>query len=698
MSAPDGEAQHMGQARRIRHERCDDPSKPTCLRPRPDQNVLPMKAVRAEPREEVVLLRTETKPDAKGGPDEVWANIRCGKGEGWMKTNHLKDPLGVLSQVPSGPVPSTALGPAKPAATSPSPVTAAPMDNLNRTLPHGMPSGNPANTGLSVPPYGPQTSGAAGAPTGYTSSSLPVGMVGPAAAAAAATAGVTAAAAPGAALTPTNMPLAGAMRTTPPAPPPSGQAAPGPTSSAGTQWVWPTQPQPQQQLMPAAQQQAPAVNTGEAPLQSGPLSPAARMFPSRAQSEDFSDTRNVMKTIGGAQAASANPAAARSNPIGQVPMAADSEDMENRSTAGSMQVARDAFGRELEEVASRIQAVSLGSSCGVKLSLRRLGLGEATMPFDWMRTRCRGLVQWIRKDFDGFFSTNQRLEVIMQETLMTVYRSPVHSFWHDDIQETSCHEKLQRRIDRFFDLGAKQASESRRPLLFVRSVAGSEEIYEAEELFRALCDRFEVHGRKVHLLLIVEDQPMLGPILHSKYEGLVFWVQPMFEGRLSTSVQFPAPYEDAIAFMIRRMLGERGGLYIGEPEETWPMVSQASEIVQAGSTFRNAGFKDTEVGLWVGHLKVTGYSPDEVLFSAFEGLDSVDLSQKKGHLGAPLPLQAQPVSRADSAILRGDSSSRAASFAGRETTNRAKVLMLGALPAGAPRAFATQPNLVVSAY
>lgn len=368
-------------------------------------------------------------------------------------------------------------------------------------------------------------------------------------------------------------------------------------------------------------------------------------------------------------------------------MAADSEDMESRSTAGCFITARDAFGRDLEEVNRKVQAVSLGSSCGTKLSLRRLGLGEATMPFDWMRTRSIGLVRWIRSNFDGFFETQQRLEVIMQDTLMTVYRSPSHSFWHDDIQDEVCHQKLQRRIDRFFDLVNEKADLPRRPLLFVRSVAGSSELLQSEELYETVRERFEACGRRVFLLLIVEDQPMLGPILHSKYENLVYWVQPMFEGRLSTSVQVPSPYEDAIAFMVRRILGERGGLYLGEPEETWPTVSQASDILQAGSTFRNAGFKDTEVGLWVGRLRISGHGPDEVLFSAFTGIDGVDEAAQQAPHYQHVQAGLQP---------RLDSGSRAASFTtGRESMNRTKVLLVGG---GGHRAFTTQPNMVVSAY
>lgn len=312
--------------------------------------------------------------------------------------------------------------------------------------------------------------------------------------------------------------------------------------------------------------------------------------------------------------------------------AADSEDMERRSISGSSAVARAAFDRELAVVQEQIQAVSLGGSCGPKISLRRLGLGEATMPFDWMRTRVDGLIHWLRDGFGDFLVAKQRLEVTFQETLLTVYRSPTHSFWHDDILDEGGREKLERRITRFLALANAEGEGVSRPLLFVRGIAGSAELERTEELFLALRERFEVNGRKVWLLLVLEDQPILGPVLHSKYDELILWVQPRFEGKVSTDVSVPAPYEDAIAFTVRHVLGDRGGLYPGEPSEQWPMVDQASDILAAGGTFWNAGCRETEVGLWVGNVKTKG-SSREVLMSAFQGVDRLEGSNEK----TPIP-------------------------------------------------------------
>jgi len=309
--------------------------------------------------------------------------------------------------------------------------------------------------------------------------------------------------------------------------------------------------------------------------------------------------------------------------------AADSEDMERRSINGSSEVARAAFDRDIKLVQGKVQAVSLGGSCGPKISLRRLGLGEATMPFDWMRTRVQGLIHWLRNGFDDFFGAPQRLDVTFQETSLLVYRSQMHSFWHDDIEDEACREKLRRRVDRFLGLASAEGQASSRPLLFVRGVAGSIELEQTEELLLALRERFEVNGRKVWLLLVLEDQPILGPVLHSKYEELILWVQPRFEGKVSTDVSVPAPYEDAIAFTVRHILGDRGGLYPGEPSEQWPMVDQASEILAPGGTFWNAGCRESEVGLWVGNVRLKGHQR-EVLMSAFKGVDQLEGSSPVG--------------------------------------------------------------------
>ena len=75
------------------------------------------------------------------------------------------------------------------------------------------------------------------------------------------------------------------------------------------------------------------------------------------------------------------------------------------------------------------------------------------------------------------------------------------------IKDEDCREKLRRRMERFLAL----ANADRRPLLFVRGIAGSQELEHTEELFLALRERFEV---PLHLV-----QNRQGNIIH--YTGSV---------------------------------------------------------------------------------------------------------------------------------------------------------------------------------
>lgn len=305
--------------------------------------------------------------------------------------------------------------------------------------------------------------------------------------------------------------------------------------------------------------------------------------------------------------------------------AANAEEMESSSTLRSNSDACHKLGRDPDEVALALQVVSLGSSCATKISLRRLGLGDATMPFDWMRTRACALIHWVRHDFEGFFRMQERTEIIVQNKSLTVFRSAMHSFWHSDLDDISTREQLWRRVARFLNL---VADPSGRAILFVRGVAGTAELSETEGLFESLKWRFGSGGRKVFLLVIIEDQGLMGPILHSKYPEIFIWVQPLFKGQLSLDPDTPAPYEDAICFAVQRVMGDPRGLCCQDGGQ-WPEVSEAAAVLAPGGPLQQAGLKSTEYGLFVGDVLVKG-AVAEIFFGAFVGDD-----RPKG--GLPVP-------------------------------------------------------------
>jgi len=149
-----------------------------------------------------------------------------------------------------------------------------------------------------------------------------------------------------------------------------------------------------------------------------------------------------------------------------------------------------------DEATLAVQLVSLGSYCGIKATFKNIGRGAAHMPFDWMRTRLDGLLHFIRTDFDGFFNYITKVPVPGED--MVLYRSRLHSFWHDDPTSLSVQEKFQRRITRFNGIDAKS-----RKVLFVRAAAATSELSRAPELLGLLQERF---GEQAHLLLVLDHQ------------------------------------------------------------------------------------------------------------------------------------------------------------------------------------------------
>lgn len=321
--------------------------------------------------------------------------------------------------------------------------------------------------------------------------------------------------------------------------------------------------------------------------------------------------------------------------------AASGDQMESMST-GNFGIAHQtlAAGLTLAEASHWIQVVSVGSYCGAKLSLRRLGFGEAHMPFDWMRTTVYGLLHWLRHDFEGFMDWTTRLEVVQSGQRMTVYRTQNASFWHDDLEDEVDREKLRRRIQRFLNLGK---ADSNRALLFIRSAAGTDEIKHSEMLLALLQERFQSAGRRVFLLVILEDQPLVGPVLHSQIPELLFWVQPLFTGKLSPYLDAPAPFEEAVTWAVRRMLGDPLGLYpTGRPDgvEQWPIVRTAADILSPAGELMQAGFRESPCGIWAGGVQLNGMT-QEVMLAAFDGLDGLS-GRVGGGVAQELPAGGYP--------------------------------------------------------
>eukprot|EP00928_Gymnodinium_smaydae_P030624 TRINITY_DN22722_c0_g1_i1.p1 TRINITY_DN22722_c0_g1~~TRINITY_DN22722_c0_g1_i1.p1 ORF type:complete len:456 (+),score=120.00 TRINITY_DN22722_c0_g1_i1:53-1369(+) len=185
---------------------------------------------------------------------------------------------------------------------------------------------------------------------------------------------------------------------------------------------------------------------------------------------------------------------------------------------------------EREEALRRLRVVSLGSFCGVKFAIQRLGLGDAHLPFDWIRSTLAGVRHFVSTGFQDYFCVATQQEV--PGTSLRVLRSERHSFWHDDVTRAEARAKLKRRIERFLALGDDADG---RDLLFVRSCATTEELQELPSLHAALASRFASDApsagrrrRRVLLAAILDGQESFaGPLALPSCPGVAVVLQPL---------------------------------------------------------------------------------------------------------------------------------------------------------------------------
>mmetsp|Transcript_22362 Transcript_22362/g.35459 ORF Transcript_22362/g.35459 Transcript_22362/m.35459 type:complete len:413 (+) Transcript_22362:75-1313(+) len=269
----------------------------------------------------------------------------------------------------------------------------------------------------------------------------------------------------------------------------------------------------------------------------------------------------------------------------------------------------------------RMHVISLGSFCGPKFSIQRLGLGAAHLPFDWIRTTTRGLQYFLNNNFEDFFKVASRTQV--KSANLTVHRSERHSFWHDDVSKADVREKLRRRIDRFVAL-----REESKDLLFVRSAACTAEIADTEDLYSTLVSFFGAgQRRRILLVVIVTGQDKFeGPIMHTTRPGVIFFLQPvaseseMLEGR-AFSLAVTAAVETALAVQE----GSDPSVGFGEPLGC-RTVSSAVALFEGQSPVKtsNTGLQSGYEGLMcfeqpnVAHVDLCVAGEDVVLPSAIQ--------------------------------------------------------------------------------
>eukprot|EP00930_Biecheleria_cincta_P072932 TRINITY_DN60277_c0_g1_i1.p1 TRINITY_DN60277_c0_g1~~TRINITY_DN60277_c0_g1_i1.p1 ORF type:complete len:419 (-),score=49.43 TRINITY_DN60277_c0_g1_i1:43-1299(-) len=260
---------------------------------------------------------------------------------------------------------------------------------------------------------------------------------------------------------------------------------------------------------------------------------------------------------------------------------------------------------------SRLHVISLGSYCSIKLSMQHMGLGEAHLPFDWIRTSSAGIGHFLNNGFKDFFSVASKRE--LEGGQGTEYRSKHHTFVHDDITKQAVREKLGRRIERFLAL-----AQDSKDLLFVRACASTDELAETEDLYASLMSVFGNSQRRVLLALVVDGQAdNVGSIRHTGLPGVIF-IPNAYKADMSGPVYCKA-IKQSVTLALEASVGCSGAIGFG-------LSSISCASVQSGTALLTSKVLQP--------CRTSSGVPD---LSSFESscTEHVDLSL---HPGWPLPV------------------------------------------------------------
>jgi len=142
--------------------------------------------------------------------------------------------------------------------------------------------------------------------------------------------------------------------------------------------------------------------------------------------------------------------------------------------------------------------VSIGGWCGVSLVVRKkMALYQEAFPFDYILSSFKGVIHFLRNDFDNFFPDkllpcieNGRKQFIGDYTV----------FPHHDLQNPTVVKAFERRFRRFLSLMAQE-----NPVLFVRaSGAYLDDAQQIPEFISVIREKFP--ALKFRLLFISHYQ------------------------------------------------------------------------------------------------------------------------------------------------------------------------------------------------
>ncbi|CAE8588676.1 unnamed protein product [Polarella glacialis] len=199
-----------------------------------------------------------------------------------------------------------------------------------------------------------------------------------------------------------------------------------------------------------------------------------------------------------------------------------------------------------------VQVISLGSHCGLKHALIRMGLSGATYPFDWLRTTLRSVLKPFGQTLMGFWIT-KRYCLSTEGPELRLMKSSLPMFWHNICWDDRDLRSFQRRARRLLEL--RKASHQNGRLLFVRAASSGQELRYAGELASLLSQMF---GEQAHLLVLLGGQPMARMFYFKDQPSLsVATLSSALRSDSGSEGVIPR-YRDAILEVVRRV-GKFGG-------------------------------------------------------------------------------------------------------------------------------------------
>lgn len=150
--------------------------------------------------------------------------------------------------------------------------------------------------------------------------------------------------------------------------------------------------------------------------------------------------------------------------------------------------------------------ISLGHCCYVSEELQRLGLRDASMPFDWVRTRWKAIEYSFANNFNNYLNYDS---LFQKKSTLHIYKNLDYGvgFVHDFVDNKSLksqigavRKKYKRRIERFW----LHTSE---PTLFIRYMWDYDELVYVSTHYDEIETMIKKYNAKNEIIFISHDTP-----------------------------------------------------------------------------------------------------------------------------------------------------------------------------------------------